>query len=81
MLQQELKERRTERGLPLSACAEALNCSVEGYRLKEKGERPISGEELAKLADLYGLSIRDAFPSYEPTEGERALARHIKGVA
>lgn len=77
MLQAELKELRKRFGFPMARCAAALGCSIEGYRLKETGDSPTTGEELAKLADLYGMPLRAAFPSYNPTAGEQALVRHL----
>lgn len=77
----ELKALRQHQGRSLAECATVLGISVEGYRLKERGVSPVTGQELAALADMYGKPLADAFPSYEPTESERRLARHISNAA
>lgn len=77
----ELKALRLHQRKSLADCAAALGLTVEGYRLKERGISPISGEELAALADMYEMPLAAAFPSYEPTESERRLARHISDAA
>jgi transcriptional regulator with XRE-family HTH domain len=77
----ELKALRQHRARSLAQCAAVLGITVEGYRLKESGKSPITGQELAALADMYGMALSEAFPSYEPTESERRLARHISEAA
>jgi hypothetical protein len=61
----------------LSEAGAVIGRSAEGYRLKEEGTSPTSAEELAKLADFYGTTLAEAFPSYKPTPGELNLAKHL----
>ncbi|HEX7090895.1 MAG TPA: hypothetical protein VF192_12215 [Longimicrobiales bacterium] len=58
-----------------------MGITPEGYRLKELGYVGVTGTDLARLADLFGVPLRAAFPEYEPTEDERALVRHLKDAA
>jgi len=83
MIQLELKDLRRRQGWSLDDAARIIRItSGEGYRRKElPPEHPrhasISGVELALLADAAGVALEDAFPSYEPTDGEQALVRHL----
>lgn len=77
----ELKDLRKRFGFTLARCADVLGLTIEGYRLKENGIVPVSGPELARLADLYGMPLSAAFPSYIPTPGERSLAKHLNPAA
>lgn len=81
MIQEELKDLRRRYGFTLAKCGEVLGMSAEGYRLKEKGLAPLTGQELALLADLFGMPVSAAFPSYRPTPAERSLARHLNPAA
>ena len=79
---EELKDLRERFRRSLADCAAVLDCSLETYRQSELGNRPISGGELARLADSYGMPLMAAFPSYRPTADELALIRHMsRGVA
>lgn len=80
-IQLELKDLRKRFGKTLTECADAIGITAEGYRLKEVGERPVTGFDLVRLADLYGMPLRAAFPSYEPTAQEVSLARHLNTAA
>lgn len=68
-------------GRSRAECALALGITPEGYRLKETGVSGVTGFDLARLADFFGVPLRIAFPEYEPTAEERALARHLKDAA
>ena len=81
MIQSELKDLRDRFGFTLKQCADALECSVEAYRRKELGSIPISGIELSRLADLYQMPLRAAFPSYRPSAAEVSFARHVAKAA
>ena len=81
MPQVDLQGARTRYGRSRIDCAATLGISVEGYRQKEKGLIGVTGGELAQLADLYGVPLSEAFPGYEPTDDERALARHLSDAA
>lgn len=72
-----LKDLRERAGLTQQVCADALGIKVQTYCMKEQGQRGVEPEELALLADLYGLPLTEAFPGYEPSEGDRSLARHL----
>lgn len=83
MVQLELKEFRKRQGWTLDDAARIIGItSGEGYRRKElpvghPRHAPITGTELALLADAADVPFEEAFPSYRPTEGEQALARHL----
>jgi len=81
MAQVNLQRVRLSFGKSRAECARALGITVEGYRLKELGRIDVTGAELAKLADLFGVPLRVAFPEYEPTDAELALARHLREAA
>lgn len=81
MTQVNLQRVRLRFGKSRADCARALGISLEGYRLKETGAISITGPELARLADLFGVPLWEAFPEYQPTDGERALIRHLKHAA
>lgn len=87
MIQLELKALRKRQGWTLDDAAKIIGItSGEGYRRKEMPSdhqryAPITGTELALLADAAGVPFEEAFPSYRPTEGEQALARHIATAA
>lgn len=72
-----LKDLREQRGYSQQRCADALGVKVQTYCMKEQGLRGVTPDELALLADLYGMPLVAAFPDYEPSDGDRALARHI----
>ena len=81
-LPMELKDLRLRFRKSLAQCAAVIGAkSAETYRLKEAGRSPVSGLELALLADAYGMPLRAAFPSYRPSAGEVALARHLNRAA
>lgn len=61
--------------------ARQLGMLPETYRLKEVGKSGVTGAELARMARACGVPLMEAFPSYEPTEGERALAEELGEVA
>ena len=68
---EEMRRLRSLHDLSQTACGEVLSISREAYRLREEGRVPITGPELALLArHLYRMRIREAFPSYQPTEAE-----------
>jgi DNA-binding XRE family transcriptional regulator len=77
MIQGELKAIRERFGTTKTHCARTLGITVQGYLLKERGDSPISGIELVKLARMYGVPLREAFPSYEPTADELMLAEEL----
>ena len=81
MIQAELKDLRKRFGYTLAQCGAVLGISAEGYRLKEENQSPLSGQELALLADLFGVPFRRAFPSYRPSPAEQSLARHLNASA
>ena len=82
MLIPELKKlRKQHSGVTLQNCADALGITIQGYLRKEKGEVPTTGIELAKLARLYEMPLRKAFPSYNPTDGEMLLAKELGRAA
>jgi transcriptional regulator with XRE-family HTH domain len=72
-----LKDLREQARLTQLECARALGIKVQTYCMKEQGQRGVTPDELALLADLYNLPLSEAFPGYEPTSGDRALARHL----
>lgn len=77
----ELKDLRSRFRRTLADCAAVLGCAIETYRLKELGKLPITGQELATLADSYGMPLHAAFPSYTPSESELRLAQHLHSAA
>jgi transcriptional regulator with XRE-family HTH domain len=81
MVTAEMKALRTSRDWSQREVAERVGWNPETYRLKEVGKIGITGAELAQLARVYEVPIRDAFPSWEPTEGERMLAEELGEVA
>ncbi|HET7321697.1 MAG TPA: hypothetical protein VFI96_04310 [Longimicrobiaceae bacterium] len=87
MIQLELKALRNRIGWTLDEAARIIGItSGEGYRRKELPKNhprhaAITGIELALLADAAGIPFDEAFPSYSPTEGEQALARHLATAA
>lgn len=81
MTQVDLQGARIRYGHSRSDCGKALGITGEGYRLKETGASGITGGELAKLADFYGVPLAEAFPGYQPTDEERALVRHLSDAA
>lgn len=72
-----LKDLREQFGLTQQKCADALGVKVQTYCMKEQGQRSVTPDELALLADLYKLPLHEAFPEYEPSVGDRSLARHL----
>lgn len=81
MAQVNLQRVRLAFGRSREECAQALGITTEGYRLKEIGRSPVTGFDLARLADLFGVPLTVAFPEYEPSADERALVRHLKHAA
>jgi transcriptional regulator with XRE-family HTH domain len=68
---------RRRHGLSTRKCGAILGISGEAYRLKEIGRSRVTGAELAKLAQSQGETVSEAFPAYQPTEGELLFARQI----
>ncbi len=58
-LNRRLREHRYRMGLALSYVAKAVDICVEDLRQYEFGQKPITDEELTRLAKLYQVS-----PSY-----------------
>ena len=54
-LGQRIREVREARGVSQAAAAEALEISQPTYSRIESGERPLAGDELVILADLFGV--------------------------
>lgn len=81
MVQAELKDLRKRFGYTLAQCGAVLGISAEGYRLKESSSLPLTGQELALLADFFGVPFHRAFPSYRPSPAEQSLARHLNANA
>jgi transcriptional regulator with XRE-family HTH domain len=77
MIQAELKAARLAAGKSLAEIGKVLGLSYEGYRNKETATTPVTGTELARLADYYQRPLDVLFPSYRPTLGEVSLARHL----
>jgi transcriptional regulator with XRE-family HTH domain len=65
-----IREVRKARGISQAAAAEALEISQPTYSRVESGERPLAGDELVILADLFG--VRAAFITGLPSLRERA---------
>lgn len=74
-----MRELRETAGYSQREVARRLGWSGETYRQKELGHLGLSGPDLARIAHLYDRRLRDAFPEYVPSEGERLLADHIGG--
>ena len=72
---QSLKALRERFGASLQECADILDVEKTTYWMKENGQRGVGADELALLADHFGVSLADAFPEYEPSAGALALAR------
>lgn len=81
MVKDEMRALRSSRGLSQREVARRLGMNHETYRQKEAGIIGITGAELAQLARVYEVGIREAFPSWEPTEGEKILAEELGEVA
>ncbi len=58
-LSKRLREHRYRLGLALSYVSKMLNISIDDLQQYEYGQKPITTEELSKLAHLYQVS-----PSY-----------------
>ena len=81
-LTQEMRVARVLAGKSMEDCRKALGYnSAEVYRLREIGKVPITGSELAMLANLYEKPLAECFPSYRPTHGERLLTQELAGAA
>lgn len=81
MIDRELKEFRARHGLSRSAAGLILGMTGESFRLREIGRYSFTAAELARLAESHGEAIQEAFPSYQFTEGERALVRQLSDAA
>lgn len=79
-MQADLQATRDRYRRSRAECADALGITTEGYRLKEAGMVRVTGFDLARLADLFGVPLQEAFPGYEPTEEEQALVRHLSAT-
>lgn len=77
----EIRGLREKRNWSRREVARRLGWNHETYRQKEAAILAATGAELAEIARVYGLQVRDAFPSYEPTKGERLLAEQLGEVA
>lgn len=55
MLGRRIREVREAEGISQVAAAEALEISQPTYSRVESGERPLAGDELVILADLFGV--------------------------
>ena len=55
-LMRRLREHRYRLGLALSYVAKAVGISVDDLQLYEYGQKPITREELLKIANLYRVS-------------------------
>ena len=69
-LGQRIREVREARGVSQTAAAQALEVSQPTYSRIESGERPLAGDELVILADLFG--VRAAAITGLPAVRERA---------
>lgn len=76
MLAHEAKAARAIAGFSTDRAGATLGMTGEAYRVREKAGR-FSGAQLALLAHAYGRSLADAFPSYQPSEGEILLCRQL----
>ena len=81
MVGSDMKAFRERHGLSVKRAGALLGISGEAYRLKEMGKGPITGGELARLAEACGDTLIKAFPSYSPSEEEQALLRQMTGAA
>ena len=54
-LGQRIRELREAKAIPQTAAAAALEVSQPTYSRIEAGERPLAGDELVILADLFGI--------------------------
>jgi transcriptional regulator with XRE-family HTH domain len=70
VLGQRIREVREARGISQSDAAQALEISQPTYSRIESGERPLAGDELVILADLFG--VRAAAITGLPALRERA---------
>lgn len=77
----QIRKLRRDRELSIAAVAEKLGMNAETYRLKETAGIGVTGAELAQIARMYDLRLRDAFPAWEPSEGELILAQELSEVA
>lgn len=77
MITDEIKALRDSRGWTQREVARRLDWNHETYRQKEVGILGVSGPQLAELARVYDVPIREAFPSWEPTENEKMLAEEL----
>lgn len=78
---QALKDLRERFGASLQDCADVLGVGKPTYWMKEAGEREIRPDEMALLAEHFGVPLTEAFPDYQPTDGALALARQLYGEA
>lgn len=57
-------ELRTNAEKTQTQCANALGVAQNTYAEMESGECPVRRRDLVTLSVLYGLNLRQAFPSY-----------------
>ncbi|HET6381966.1 MAG TPA: XRE family transcriptional regulator [Armatimonadota bacterium] len=73
-----IQEARKVRGLSQQQAAEALGVSRPTYIAVEKGVRPVSPEELVRLAEIYGRTVNEILRRQEPV---RDFVSHFRAAA
>src|SRR6266540_1444510 len=67
-LGERLRELRLERGLSLTAVAEATGLSASSLSVTENGKSDITFGRLVRLIDFYGVTLSELLPEPQPTE-------------
>lgn len=67
-----LRVLRAEHGLTQWDTAEAAGLTPNRYWLIEHGRTQPSADELARIAAVFGVSVRKAFPALKPTTAKVA---------
>ncbi len=67
-LGERLRELRLERGLSLTAVAEATGLSASSLSVTENGKSDITFGRLVRLIDFYGVTLSELLPEPPPTE-------------
>lgn len=73
-----IQEARKARGLSQQEAAEALGVSRPTYIAVEKGERPVSSDELIRLSEIYGRTANQLLRQQEPV---RDFVSHFRVAA
>lgn len=74
-----IRARRTQAGISQQGMADMLELSREGYGLKERGLAPFTFDEVARVAQVLGLTLVELVGEGAPPSSElgQALERLI----